>query len=233
MSGEGRAELQISDRSTAEYADTVRFEITPQDGLSNGDTVTITANISKDDAKKYGYRVSDTTMKYKLKDVPSYITDVSDLKKSDVEVLFAKIKRNIPNCSDKTLVLDSGETLAVMEHLVANMDRIDLLDTGYVSLQDDWWQTKACTIFTMKADLLDCEFHWYLDNKYYEEGIVRDFEDVYFYFVFDGLKLDSDGNLIQEGSVGIELSDVFESKDAMEQHMRDRYNDLVKGNVKN
>ena len=56
---------------------------------------------------------------------------------------------------------------------------------------------------------------------------------MYFYFVFDGLKLDSDGNLIQAGSVGIELSDVFESKDAMEQHMRDRYDDLVKGNVKN
>lgn len=227
------ATVEVYSTSGDPFVSSIHFSANPESGLSSGDTVTITANISKDDAKKYGYRVSDTTMKYKLKDVPSYITDVSDLKKSDVEVLFAKIKRNIPNCSDKTLVLDSGETLAVMEHLVANMDRIDLLDTGYVSLQDDWWQTKACTIFTMKADLLDCEFHWYLDNKYYEEGIVRDFEDVYFYFVFDGLKLDSDGNLIQAGSVGIELSDVFESKDAMEQHMRDRYDDLVKGNVKN
>ena len=227
------ATVEVYSTSGDPFVRSIHFSANPESGLSNGDTVTITANISKNDAKKYGYRVSDTTMKYTIEDVPSYITDVSDLKKSDVEVLFAKIKRNIPNCSDKTLVLDSGETLAVMEHLVANMDRIDLLDTGYVSLQDDWWQTKACTIFTMKADLLDCEFHWYLDNKYYEEGIVRDFEDVYFYFVFDGLKLDSDGNLIQAGSVGIELSDVFESKDAMEQHMRDRYDDLVKGNVKN
>ena len=43
MSGEGRAELHISDRSAAEYADTVKFEITPETGLSNGDTVTVKA----------------------------------------------------------------------------------------------------------------------------------------------------------------------------------------------
>ena len=39
MSGEGKAELQISDHS-AEYIDQDRFTITPDTGLSNGDTVT-------------------------------------------------------------------------------------------------------------------------------------------------------------------------------------------------
>ena len=43
MSGEGRAELQIADRSSAEYADTTRFEVTPETGLNNGDTVTVKA----------------------------------------------------------------------------------------------------------------------------------------------------------------------------------------------
>ena len=43
MSGEGRAEVQISDRSAAEYADTTRFEVTPETGLNNGDTVTVKA----------------------------------------------------------------------------------------------------------------------------------------------------------------------------------------------
>ena len=43
MSGEGRAEVQISDRSAADYADTTRFEVTPETGLNNGDTVTVKA----------------------------------------------------------------------------------------------------------------------------------------------------------------------------------------------
>ena len=43
MSGEGRAELQITDRSTAEYTDTARYEVIPENGLHNGDTVTVKA----------------------------------------------------------------------------------------------------------------------------------------------------------------------------------------------
>ena len=43
MSGEGKAEAEISNRGAADYYDTARFEITPQTGLSNGDTVTVKA----------------------------------------------------------------------------------------------------------------------------------------------------------------------------------------------
>ena len=43
MSGEGRAELQISNRRPAEYADSTRYEIDPETGLSNGDVVTVKA----------------------------------------------------------------------------------------------------------------------------------------------------------------------------------------------
>ena len=43
MSGDGKAELQISGRSGAEYIDTARFDVIPKTGLSNGDTVTVKA----------------------------------------------------------------------------------------------------------------------------------------------------------------------------------------------
>lgn len=43
MSGEGRAELQISNRGEAEYAREARFEVIPETGLANGDTVTVKA----------------------------------------------------------------------------------------------------------------------------------------------------------------------------------------------
>ena len=64
MSGEGRAELQIFDRSAAEYIDSARFEVTPETGLSNGDTVTVKAGAPAgwhfDPAKKQ-YTVSGLT----------------------------------------------------------------------------------------------------------------------------------------------------------------------------
>ena len=40
MSGKGRAELQITDRS-AEYSASTRYEVAPEKGLSNGDTVAV------------------------------------------------------------------------------------------------------------------------------------------------------------------------------------------------
>ncbi len=43
MSGEGRAELQISNRGEAEYAREARFEVIPETGLANGDTVKVKA----------------------------------------------------------------------------------------------------------------------------------------------------------------------------------------------
>lgn len=43
MSGEGRAELQISRQRVAEYADSARFEVTPDTGLRNGDVVKVKA----------------------------------------------------------------------------------------------------------------------------------------------------------------------------------------------
>lgn len=43
MSGEGRAELHVSNRIGEEYADISRFEIKPETGLSNGDVVTVKA----------------------------------------------------------------------------------------------------------------------------------------------------------------------------------------------
>ena len=43
MSGEGRAELQISNREEAEYAREARFEVIPETGLANGDTVKVKA----------------------------------------------------------------------------------------------------------------------------------------------------------------------------------------------
>ena len=43
MSGAGKAEVQLTGSSDAEYADAKRFDITPKTGLSNGDTVTVKA----------------------------------------------------------------------------------------------------------------------------------------------------------------------------------------------
>ena len=227
------ATVEVYSNSSNPFVQSIHFYATPDNGLSNGDTITITADVAKSYAKQNGYRLADDTMKYKLKDVPSYITDTSDLKARDVEALFEKVKEAITGeeFQFKDLILDSGDAVAISRHLKNNVDNIELLNVGYTSM-DTYWGVNSYTILTMKADLLDCEFDWYL-NEYYEDGLVKDFKDVYFYVVFGGLKLDSDGKLIQNGEFSIDQSHVFMSKSAMELDMRDRYDDLVKGKVKN
>ena len=89
MSGEGRAELQISDRSTAEYADTVRFEITPQDGLSNGDTVTVKAKAPA------GWRFEPDEKQFTVEGLTAWVTSTDQLSGDNLAAIHANTERLI------------------------------------------------------------------------------------------------------------------------------------------
>ena len=67
MSGEGRAELQISDRN-AEYIDTARFEVTPDTSLSNGDAVTVKAQAP------LGWRFDPSEKQFTVEGLTAWVT---------------------------------------------------------------------------------------------------------------------------------------------------------------
>ena len=89
MSGEGRAELQTSDRSAAEYADSTRFEVTPESGLSNGDTVTVKAKAPA------GWRFEPDEKQFTVEGLTAWVTSTDQLSGDNLAAIHANTERLI------------------------------------------------------------------------------------------------------------------------------------------
>ena len=89
MSGEGRAEVRFSDRSGAEYADDTRFEITPQAGLSNGDTVTVKAKAPA------GWRFDPAEKSFTVEGLTAWVLQTDQLSGGNLTAIHANTERLI------------------------------------------------------------------------------------------------------------------------------------------
>ena len=89
MSGEGRAELQIADRSAAEYADTTRFEVTPETGLNNGDTVTVIAKAPA------GWRFEPSEKQFTVEGLTAWVLATDQLSGDNLSSIHSNTERLI------------------------------------------------------------------------------------------------------------------------------------------
>ena len=88
MSGEGRAELQIKDRS-AEYADAARYEVAPEKGLSNGDTVTVKAQAPA------GWRFEPAEKQFTVEGLTAWVTSTGELSEDNLAAIHSNTERLI------------------------------------------------------------------------------------------------------------------------------------------
>ena len=89
MSGEGRAELQISARSAAEYADTARFDVKPEAGLSNGDTVTVKAKAP------VGWRFEPSEKQFIVEGLTEWVLGTDQLSGDNLSAIHSNTERLI------------------------------------------------------------------------------------------------------------------------------------------
>ena len=88
MSGEGRAEVQVSDRN-AEYADEAKFEVTPDTGLSNGDAVTVKAQAP------LGWRFDPSEKQFTVEGLTAWVTSTDQLSEDNLNRIHANTERLI------------------------------------------------------------------------------------------------------------------------------------------
>ncbi len=89
MSGEGRAEVQVSGRSDTEYADTARFEVVPKTGLSNGDTVIVKAKAPA------GWRFEPAEKEFTVEGLTVWVLSTGQLSGDDLAAIHANTERLI------------------------------------------------------------------------------------------------------------------------------------------
>ena len=85
MSGDGKAELQISGRENAEYADAAQFEVTPKTGLHNGDTVTVTAKAP------IGWRFDPAEKQFTVEGLAEWVLSTDQLNGDNLDALHANM----------------------------------------------------------------------------------------------------------------------------------------------
>ena len=122
MSGEGRAELQITGHSTAEYADSVRFEVSPKTGLENGDTVTVKA------IAPAGWRFEPAEKQFTVAGLTAWVLGTDQLSEDDLQALHANTERLIredwEEIVSSSLALDMTYTPYRMYLFIADDDDI-------------------------------------------------------------------------------------------------------------
>ena len=88
MSGEGRAELQRSNRGEA-YADAARFELKPETGLRNGDTVTVQAKAPA------GWRFEPSEKQFTVQGLTEWVLAPDQLSGDKLAAIHANTERLI------------------------------------------------------------------------------------------------------------------------------------------
>ena len=211
----------------------IRFTVTPDRDLKLGDTVTITAEISQEEAKENGYRMKSNTIEYTLEKMPSYITDVSLLKAADVNALQEKMEKYINGHGSQfpRMHLQDGSDLDLAAEKLANcLADFEVLEKGYVYTYTPMFDEQIALVLPFCLSLEDVPYNW-VGTTYYDEPVYQDYPALYGYFQFTDLLLDEEGNLIKEGRFGMEMSDLYENRDVMEMELSKRLGsgELVSG----
>ncbi len=89
MSGEGRAELNVSGSNSAEYADATRFEVMPETGLQNGDTVTVKAKAPA------GWRFEPSEKQFKVEGLTEWVESTDQLTGDNLAAIHSNTERLI------------------------------------------------------------------------------------------------------------------------------------------
>ena len=89
MSGEGRAELQVSRQRVAEYADSARFEVTPETGLSNGDVITVKAKAPA------GWRFEPSEKQFTVEGLTTWVMSTNQIRGDNLAAIHANTEQLI------------------------------------------------------------------------------------------------------------------------------------------
>ncbi len=110
MSGEGKAELMLSEAFGADYLDPERFEILPKTGLSNGDTVTVKAKAPA------GWRFAPSEKQYTVTGLSEWVFRTEQLSGANLDAVHANTERLIQEDWDEILSSPLAQDMTVVPY---------------------------------------------------------------------------------------------------------------------
>lgn len=219
------AKVNLTNNSPDPFLQSIHYSATPDSNLDLGDKVTITANISKEDAKSQGYKLKSHTKEFTVENIPSVVTDPALLSAADVAALQQMAEKYIRGQGTGYPQIEhaDGDSSDLPADKLANsMTDFAFLEKAYVCTHTAVFEEQKTLIIPFCLKLEDVPYSW-VDNQYHDEPVLVDYPALYGYFSFTDLMVDEAGNLIKTGSFGIDMSDLFESKDVMDMKISKQY----------
>lgn len=86
--------VEVENKSSDKFINTVTYSLSDSYGLANGDEITITAYYDEATASQMGVIVTEDTMKYTIKDQPCYITEKSEVSDEVISEISKEMQDN-------------------------------------------------------------------------------------------------------------------------------------------
>ena len=146
------ASVKLTNNAADPFVQGISFTATPDKDLDVGDTVTITTNISKEEAKEQGYRLKSYSKTITVEDLPTVVSDPSLLKPEDVAALQEKMKKFISGRGEDypaILYADGSESDLSADDLANCLTEFTLLEKGYVCTVPDMFASRTTLILPL------------------------------------------------------------------------------------
>ena len=199
--GDGQAQRFV------EYVPDKTYEI------SNGDTITITASLTEQ-AIKEGYVLKEEQTQITVEGLESYVLNLSELNEGD---------RN--NVETKLNDLFKDTTSDWISFLVEDQDISLSPDSGcsygdikFLNEESKFYKDRQALVIPFTVDIKDAKFNWW-GTDYYEEPLVKSFNDVAGYFAIYNLKTTASGE-VTDDEMTSEISALYANKEDVDREMR-------------
>ena len=202
--GDGQAQRFV------EYVPDKTYEI------SNGDTITITASLTEQ-AIKEGYVLKEEQTQITVEGLESYVLNLSELNEGD---------RN--NVETKLNDLFKDTTSNWISFLVEDQDISLSSDSGcsygeikFLNEESKFYKDRQALVIPFTVDIKDAKFNWW-GTDYYEEPLVKSFNDVAGYFTIYNLKTTASGEVIDDEMTS-EISALYANKEELDREIRESF----------
>ena len=202
--GDGQAQRFV------EYVPDKTYEI------SNGDTITITASLTEQ-AIKEGYVLKEEQTQITVEGLESYVLNLSELNEGD---------RN--NVETKLNDLFKDTTSDWISFLVEDQDISLSPDSGcsygdikFLNEESKFYKDRQALVIPFTVDIKDAKFNWW-GTDYYEEPLVKSFNDVAGYFTIYNLKTTASGEVIDDEMTS-EISALYANKEELDREIRESF----------
>lgn len=203
------ASLEIVNQCASETASLITYTADKNDGIRNGDEITVTATLSPEAAKE-GYVLKETEKTVKVEGLNSYVESLSQINETD-RVKFLTRLENTFLAEIENGFVDFQDSQGI--HI--DLNKSSTTFTNF-SLAEDCYEMeeKEFTIVPFSVDTKGSYYWW--GREYFENQTERSFTGVNGFMVAQYLKVDPEGNLVESEDVYCKVGGLFEEESEMQ-----------------